>query len=234
MYKCKYCSRSFTRSTTLKRHQETTRACLRKQEEISTTITTTNPDLSAKIKELEEARLKDLAELKALISSLTASKSPVVQNMEPVTVAHIEAMALEHMDISDIEQGIDGIVEFTVKYPLQGRIVCTDKSRRKFRYTDENGDIINDYGGTKLSQTVFEGIQKRCVQLIDQKYAMLANDIRLAVNDNKGYEDYVLENMKQSTKLQTLKNDLINAAKGTENELQKDYIRKLVKKADYF
>lgn len=174
---------------------------------------------------------KDLDELRDLIATMKTSNpaAPVVQNMEPVTVAHIEAMALEHLDISDIENGIEGIVDFTIKYPLQGRVVCTDKARRKFRYTDESGNIVNDYGGTQLSKTVFEGIQSRCVDLIDQKYATLANDIRTAVENNKGYEDSVLTNMQQSTQLQNLKKSLMDAAKGAENELQKGYIRKLVK-----
>lgn len=174
---------------------------------------------------------KDLDELRNLIVNMKPNTTvpPVVQNMDPVTVAHIEAMALEHLDISDIEEGIDGIVDFTITYPLQGRVICTDKARRKFRYTDENGNIVNDYGGVKLSQTVFEGIQSRCVQLIDQKYAELTNDIKIAVDNNRGYEDAVLASMQQGTELQNLKKSLMDAARGVENDLQKGYIRKLVK-----
>jgi len=80
-----------------------------------------------------------------------------------------------------------------------------------------------------LSRTVFEGIQSRCVTLIDEKYAVLANDIKVAVENNKGFEDGVLENMVHSTRLQNLKTELMNAAQGSENELQKGYIRKLAK-----
>lgn len=195
---------------------------------IQPTIPTNNIDSRNVAIELEKTK-NELQQLRQLISNInTAPKTPVVQNMEPVSVAHIEAMALEHLDIADIERGLEGIVDFTVKYPLQGRLLCTDKARKKFRYTDETGNLVNDYGGTKLSKTVFEGIEKRCIELIDQKYAILAENIRTAVENNQGFEESVLANMKQSTKLQDLKNELMDAAQGSENELQKSYIRKLV------
>lgn len=269
MYKCAFCSNTFSRQSTLTKHQNTANYCrtLRLDHELAllkgngksnntptprldtnttiniatASISTLNDNSSGTVGvsvgtgsgpnvavELEKTK-NELQQIRELISNINnAPKNPVVQNMEPVSVAHIEAMALEHLDIADIERGLEGIVDFTVKYPLQGRVICTDKSRRKFKYTDENGNMVNDYGGTKLSQTIFEGIEKRCVELIDQKYAILADSIRIAVENNKGYEESVLENMKQSTRLQDLKNDLMDAAQGNENELQKSYIRKLV------
>lgn len=256
MYKCDHCKSEFARKHALIKHQRVAKYCRiiqnTKQSEEQTETdhqnnaeavikTDTADDLQKKIKELEQARQKDkedqqkdkearqreLDELKALITNINV-KNPVVQNMEPVTVAHIAAMALEHLDISDLENGIDGIVDFTVTYPLQGRLVCTDKSRRKFRYTDENGEVINDYGGTKLSRTVFTGIQARCVQLIDAQYASLTTSIADTVRTAVEFQDSVLENMKRGTRLQNLKTDLLAAARGVENEFQKGYIRKLV------
>lgn len=235
MYKCQYCNKEFIRKHALTKHQRVAKYCLNIQRtiELEKELLSNNPapndnkELHKKIEELEKAHRKELDELKNLITQ-TNSKSPVVQNMEPVTVSHIEAMALEHLDITDLENGLEGIVDFTVKYPLLGRVVCTDKSRRKFKYTNEDGNIVNDYGGTKLSRTVFEGIQSRCVQLIDTKYASLTNDIKNVIDTTTEFQDSVLENMKKGTQLQNLKNELLEAAKGTENELQKSYIRKLV------
>lgn len=242
MHQCDYCGNTFSRHSTLTKHQNKAKYCktLRLDHEISMlkgappeAPPLPNPPIQyidSKTVAIELERTKtELQQLRQIINNInTTPKTPVVQNMEPVTVAHIEAMALEHLDIAVIEKGIEGIVDFTIKYPLQGRLLCTDKARRKFRYTDDQGNMINDYGGTKLSQTVFEGIEKRCIDLIDHKYAVLADNIKEAVENNKGYEDSVLASMKQSTRLQDLKNDLIDAAHGSENELQKGYIRKLV------
>lgn len=216
---CKHCLKQFATKYTLRNHYVVCKAN-------KNTIPARNDN--------DLATVRDLESLKELINNIAtrAPTAPVVQNMEPVTVAHIEAMALEHLDISDIENGIEGIVDFTVKYPLQGRVVCTDKSRKKFRYTDETGSTVNDYGGSKLSQTIFQGIQSRCVNLIDAKYASLANDIKVAVDNNKGHEDNVLESMRKSTQLQNLKTDLIAAANGIENDLQKRYIRALANKGE--
>ena len=258
MYTCQYCKKVLSCKSALCRHIKTTKSCIRLQQEeqkikhicnscnktFSTKYTLRNHQIRCKglaneptetfktvdietLRVREDNNRKDIEELKRLLT--TTNKAPVVQNMEPVTVAHIQAMALEHLDISDIEEGVDGIVDFTVQYPLQGRVICIDKARRKFRYTDEHGNIVNDFGGLQLSKTVFTGIQARCVQLIDQRYAELAADIKIAVDANRGYEDAVLANMITSTELQNLKQSLIDAAKGAENELQKGYIRKLVK-----
>ena len=246
MFKCEFCNNEFICKSTLIKHMKTAAYCVKIQEIIrnknslkcdkcskifATKQTLRNHQLVVCKSENDAVMPKDLEELKDLINKLTINKGPpVVQNMEPITVAQIEAMALEYLDIIDIENGIQGIVDFTIKYPLQNRVRCTDKSRRKFCYTDESGTVINDYGGAQLSQTIFKGIQTRCVELIDQKYTTMATDIQTAVDNGDGYSDSVLIEMKKGVDLQNFKNSLLDAAKGTENDFQKGYIRKLVKK----
>jgi len=214
---CEYCKKTFTRTDNLTRHLKLCKIASTEKTELLTQI--------------EDNRQADLVEIKSILDKLVqdvSDRPTVVQNMDPVTVANIEAMALEYLDICDIEKGIEGIIDFTVKYPLQGRVVCTDRSRKKFKYTDEEGNVINDYGGKKLSKTVFEGIHNRCQELIDEKYASLAKDIEDSVTNNEGFKDEVLKKMKQSVDLQNIKMDLDEASHGIVNAFQKKYIKGLM------
>ena len=48
-----------------------------------------------------------------------------------------------------------------MEYPLKDKIVCTDFSRRKLKYKDENGNLIEDPEMIKLSQKLFKAIEEK-------------------------------------------------------------------------
>jgi hypothetical protein len=48
-----------------------------------------------------------------------------------------------------------------LEYPLKDKIVCTDFSRRKLKYKDENGNLIEDPEMIKLSQKLFKAIEEK-------------------------------------------------------------------------
>ena len=193
----------------------------------------------AELERLEQQRQQELSQLKALIDSIGSGdndnqddekdKSNVVQNMESVSIGKIADAALEHLDIEILQRGIEAIAEFTAKYPLNGNVICMDRSRRKFKYVNEDGDIVIDYGGLQLSRTVFQGIQTRCTNLIDNKYEILMAEVQDAVDMAEGYRDDVWQNLKMGSDLQDLKLRMNEAANGVENDMQKTFVRKLAK-----
>ena len=201
---------------------------------------------------IEQQRLKaELDELKALVNGLSIDK-PVadnpsnidpgettpdpastvnnVQQMEPVTIGKIADAALVHLDLEIIEQGIEAIAEFTARYPLNGNVICMDRARRKFKYVNEAGDLVIDFGGTQLSKLVFRGIKDRCTTLIDDKYELLMNTVQEAVSNDEGYKDEIWDHFKAGSDLQDLRAGITGAAEGTENEFQRAFVRKLAKK----
>ena len=48
------------------------------------------------------------------------------------------------------------------------RVVCTDFSRRKLKYKNENGDIVTDPELTNLSESLFKSIKERNKELAMQ------------------------------------------------------------------
>ena len=233
-YTCEVCGKKFPDTYHFKRHQQRKQYCKDLLEDDSEKSVEEDPVVTSKIKVLEEQKQKELDDLKALIDNMgdkgNGDTINNVQNMEPVSVGKIADSAIEHLDIKDLEKGIDAIVEFTAKYPLKDRVICMDRSRRKFKYVNEAGDIVIDYGGLQLSQTVFQGIQSRCATLIDNKYVIMMADVQSAVDVEEGYRDDVWTTLRDGSKLQDIKLSLNEAAGGVENEFQRSFIRKLAKK----
>ena len=256
MYICSYCSKEFSEKYRLNKHQRTAKYCLAKQEqshkcEHCGNLFSTNYNLrkhqrqtkschtakgaAGEIERIKTEHQQELDHLKSLIDGITGKIDPKdptinVQQMESVTIGKIADAALEHLDIEDLQRGIEAIVEFTASYPLKNRVICMDRARRKFKYVNEVGNTVIDYGGLQLSQTVFQGIQERCTTLIDAKYLTMMAEVQMAVKAEEGYRDDVWEIMKAGSDLQDIKLQLNAAASGVENEFQRSFVRKLAQK----
>ena len=219
---CTKCGKKFSRADSLKRHKNTCHSNL------------SGVTLSQVQQLLEEARNNDLKEMKDLIDKIENKKPDVpvnnVQQMEPLSIGKIADSAIEHLNIEDLEKGIDAVVEFASTFPLKNNVICMDRSRRKFKYINEAGETVVDYGGVQLSTTVFKGIQNRCNTLIDNKYEIMMAQVQSAVDLNEGYREDVWENLNKGSKLQDFRLQMNDAAEGKENELQRSFARKLAKK----
>ena len=67
----------------------------------------------------------------------------IINNLTPITEDHLKEQA-QFLTIDHVKNGVDGYVKYALDYPLKDKIVCTDFSRRKIKYKDEEGNIIED------------------------------------------------------------------------------------------
>ncbi len=102
------------------------------------------------------------------------SKNQIINNLVPITENHFKEQ-VEYLTIDHIKNGVDGYVQYALEYPLKDRVICTDFARRKIKYKDQEGNLIDDPEMTKLSQKFFQAIEEKNAILADEYLKELQN-----------------------------------------------------------
>ena len=250
-YKCKYCDSSFKNRCTLYKHQRTAKYCLKLQDVINKKIylcTFCNKNFSrpdslkrhkttCTCREMHEQPVDQNTQLQDMIADLqhtiqtmsTQGSRPVVlNNLQPLTDEDLQEH-LENLTIDFIQEGGKGYADFAGGYPFKDRLVCTDKSRKKIKYRDEHGEIIDDGGGIKITQRFFQAIAPRNEEIINAEYRALHEEVQDIADKGTAHCTDLTGILTRSTKLQQLLSSCQEAARGQENDLTKEFINHLTK-----
>ena len=163
----------------------------------------------------------------------------IINNLTPITEDHLKEQA-EFLTIDHIKDGIPGYVKYALEYPLKDKIICTDYSRRKIKYKDEDGVLIDDPEMIKLTQKLFKAIEEKNDILIQeyskeiqQKYNILM--IETPNNEMNDSDTEMLE-----AKFNVLTKEFFNAkdrtreikeiAKGNKNETYYEFVKDICSK----
>ena len=190
-FKCDDCNKTFSINHWLVHHQTTClehQIKLRLKDELSKhkfEIESLKEQIDKKdqiIREKDQI-IRDLAE-KAINNakpSITNNNTTInhVENLQVITSDHLQSQA-QHLTIDHIKRGALGYSEYLLGYPLKDRIVCTDYSRRKIKYKNEEGEIVTDPELTKLSDLLFKSIKDRNRELTIQYSNELSEKFKTA------------------------------------------------------
>lgn len=182
-YKCIGCQRHFCSNNSLLNHQSTCLEFIKEQHEIE------KKALLAEIQELKNT-IKDLAEkaisnAKPTIHNNHHNNTTInnhIENLNVITEAHIQDQA-KHLTIEHIKKGALGYSEYFLEHPLKDRVVCTDYSRRKLKYKNEQGEVVTDPELSKLSDLLFKSIKERNRELTIQYTNELTDKFKTASSD---------------------------------------------------
>lgn len=90
-----------------------------------------------------------------------------IQNLQPITPdtfsKYVDKLTIEH-----INKGAEGYAEYFHEYPLKNALLCTDFARSKFVFKSEDGTVVQDPFLTTLGKKLFEAIENRNTELIQQ------------------------------------------------------------------
>ena len=180
---CKYCKKKFTKKQNLDTHLEICNIKIINNEENKKTqeLENKNKDLEIRNKELE-TKNKDLENVikdkdriiekledklykileKAVDKPTTTNNTNIekIEKLEIISSSFLDEQA-QYLTIDHIKNGADGYANFFIEHQLKDRLICTDFSRRKLKYKDENGNIITDPEMTSLSVLLFNSIKSR-------------------------------------------------------------------------
>jgi hypothetical protein len=179
-FKCNYCKKKFTKKQTLINHTE---ICISKplddeinklkkyildlesQNLIKDKIIEEKDKIikksELKNKELEDKLYKILE--KAVDKPTTTNNTTNntnIEKLEIISPTFLDEQA-QYLTIDHIKNGANGYANFFLEHQLKDRIVCTDFSRRKLKYKDENGEVITDPEMNTLSILLFSSIKTR-------------------------------------------------------------------------
>jgi hypothetical protein len=130
-------------------------------------LETKNKDLENIIKDKDkiieklEDKLYKILE-KAVDKPTTTNNTNIekIEKLEIISPTFLDEQA-QYLTIDHIKNGADGYANFFIEHQLKDRLICTDFSRRKLKYKDENGNIITDPEMTSLSVLLFNSIKSR-------------------------------------------------------------------------
>ena len=220
IHQCTYCIRTVSRADILYRHQKN---CVARE-------------TREQIREEQNTQLQEMiTQLQKTINSLSQNQGTgntvnrnnvVLQNMTPITDEDIQEH-LEHLTLNFIQEGAKGYADFAGHYPFKDRVLCTDRARKKLKYKDGNGEIIEDGGGVKLAQRFFQAIALRNEEIINTEYRALHEQVQQIATDGTAYRADLTGLLTKATKLQSLLISCQEAARGEENELTKEFVHHL-------
>lgn len=174
-YKCIGCEKVFVNKNRLTSHHD---ICIdikihnfeNEKKEIQQIFDAEKKQLQQYIEKLEDTIvqkdkfIKELAE-KAIINAKpsithTTTTNNTFNNLNIISQEHLHEQA-QHLTIEHIKKGAVGYSEYFLEYPLKERVACTDYSRRKLKYKNENGEIVTDPEMSALSDLLFKSIKDR-------------------------------------------------------------------------
>ena len=95
--------------------------------------------------------------------------------MEVITDQHLLDQA-QHLTIEHIKKGPLGYAEYAMNHPFKERLICVDYARRKVKFKEADGTVINDPEMNRLATKFFDSIKERNRELIQEYGAILSQD----------------------------------------------------------
>jgi hypothetical protein len=173
-----------------------------------------------------QRQITELATNRPVASQTNNNRNMVMNNLQPITDEDIQE-ALEHLTLNFIQEGAKGYADFAGNYPFKDKIMCTDKSRKKLKYKNEDGELTDD--GRSLAQRFFQAISERNTEILNQAYSDLHHEIQNIVASNRAGEVDVTGILTKATALQNILIKSQNAARGEDDEFAQEFLNHLSK-----
>ena len=157
IFTCEFCKKEFTKKDHYKEHNL---ICKNKKDNYIEI-------LEEKCNNYEKLQLEKDKQIEKLQSELvsiaiTAASKPIniqnnqhnqrinntINNLIPITDDHFKDQ-VQYLTLEHIKNGANGYVQYALEFPLKDRITCTDFSRRKIKYKDSEGNLVDDPEMTK-------------------------------------------------------------------------------------
>lgn len=221
-YKCKDCGIKFVRKDAMIRHSYQCwmywkRMVEKKEIEISEEYEWRIILLEENIQILENS----ISRLRQRPTTVNIDNRTINNNNNLLYVHTVTKDRLEnqssHLTLQHLNNGAEGYAQYAIEYPLKDSIHCSDHSRRKLTYRDDNGDIIVDYSGRKLTREFFESILDETVNKAGAKFFAIDGDENLTEIEKSRYKE----------RLQKIVSDVRLAANGSKTTFTQDWVNEL-------
>lgn len=81
-----------------------------------------------------------------------------IDKLDVLTLEYIQSQT-NNLTINHVLNGNCGLSDYIVKYPLKNRLICTDFSRRKYKYKDSKENIITEIELGTIIRYIFTSLK---------------------------------------------------------------------------
>jgi hypothetical protein len=195
LFKCTFCDKTYTSKRSLIHHGD--KCSLKKELDIKTEILSLREKCVLLEKELEikNQEIKFLFDiLKKQYSNRKPKKIDDVLISCDLTSSDIEDIVNTHFTPNYFGAGLIGVAEFCYEHIISKRkgklsIVCTDLSRKIFKFVDKNGKIETDIHATRFIDSINKAIQTKADDMYENRQTQLLS----IYNDNTFLNDKRME-----------------------------------------
>ena len=151
-----------------------------------------------------------------------------VNNLKPLTDEDISEH-IERLNIEFILQGAKGYADFANKYPFKNHIICTDKARKKIKFKNADGEIVDDPQGRQVTQRFFQTYADKNRQIITTEYHNLQQQVQVIAESGTAGESNLAEILSKASHLQEILQFCNEAAEGKDNKFTQEFVSHLAK-----
>ncbi len=251
-YRCAFCNSVLSSQANLLKHHKRAKFCLEIQgKEATKTFTCacgknythvdsfnrhkkdcqqSTLDIKNILNKIEQLLQKSIDKPTNVVNNVAnnIANNVALQNLEPLTDDDIKEH-LNQLSLDFIQEGGKGFADFANSYPFKNRVVCTDKARKKLKYKNERGEIINDNHGLKLARRFFQNIAPRNEEIINNEYHILQQQVQQIADEEKASTSDITEILTKASRLQEILLLCTEAAAGKDNELVQEFVKHLSK-----
>lgn len=198
IFECQYCNKKLQYKYSLKKHLEictirinqTTQTELnelrKKQQKLLDDIYIQKIEIQQKDNEIQEykircqqmerevqeknnqiIKLQETIEKIALQAKNVTNINKQVINLQPITLESLEENS-KNFTLRHFKEGLDGLCNYAIEYPLYNSLTCTDQNRQQFKWIDGDNDnnVIYDNKMYHLSQKLGKSLKDRSESLM--------------------------------------------------------------------
>jgi hypothetical protein len=174
----------------------------------------------------QERKNQQIAMLASISTPKTNSikntiKNCTIQNLSPLVESEMKEQ-LNNLTIDHVRQGPKGYAKYALEYSLKNRVACTDPSRKKFKWKDSEGEIIDDNNGMQLTTKFFRVIKEKNFRLCRELLHELGDKYDDAVSlGNQLDMDFISELTDNVCKWRS---SVKEASYGNDNDFRTDFV----------
>jgi predicted nucleic acid-binding Zn-ribbon protein len=219
---CQECGKSYTRNDSLQRHQK--KCGGGSGDAVSDAVG--GDEALVRIVEKYGDMVRDLQRQVSELSTGNSSNSRnvVMNNLQPITETDLQDY-LEHLTLNYIQEGAKGYANFAGNYPFKDKVMCTDRSRKKIQYKNEDGDLTDD--GRVLAQRFFTAISEKNTEILNSAYEDLHRQIKEIISSGRAGDSDISGIMMRATVLQDILIKSQRAAEGKDDKFTKEFLSHL-------
>lgn len=186
-FHCQFCTKTLSSKQSLDRHSKVCSIKIddiqnrniserynmkcRENDEMRQQIMTMELDLDKYQQEIQrlQTKIEEIAmQAKQNITINNKINQQVIQ-LNPITEQYLSEQA-QNFTISHFKNGLDGISEYAIEYPLKNAITCSDQNRQQFNWRDgDNGNhVICDSKMYHLTRKLGKSLQEKSKTLLTE------------------------------------------------------------------